>query len=177
MSALLAEMTVDIANRSGRASFHGGDAQTATMIPTEEDQALNSDDRRARSGRRPTALLADDHARIIEAALELLAEDFDVVGQVTNGRAALEKALLLNPDVIVLDISMPGMDGIEVARELRRRSFGGKIVILTLHKDAEYVEVARAEGVNGYVFKNRMYKDLTRVLKLTLTGAICIPEQ
>ena len=94
-------------------------------------------------------LVADDHARILKAVSALLGKSFDVVGLVSDGRAALQAALKLDPDLIVLDVSMPGMSGIEVARELKRRRNRAKIVFLTVHEDAEILASCLAAGRVG----------------------------
>ena len=106
-------------------------------------------------------LVADDHARILKAVSALLAKSFDVVDLVADGRAALQAALKLDPDLIVLDVSMPGMSGIEVARELRRRRNEAKIVFLTVHEDTEILASCLAAGGLGYVVKQLMGSDLS----------------
>ena len=93
--------------------------------------------------------MADDHARILKAVSALLAKSFDVVDLVADGRAALQAALKLDPDLIVLDVSMPGMSGIEVARELKKRRTRAKIVFLTVHQDAEILASCLAAGGLG----------------------------
>ncbi|HEY1470258.1 MAG TPA: response regulator transcription factor, partial [Candidatus Acidoferrum sp.] len=90
----------------------------------------------------------------------LLRESFDVVGIVSDGQAALESTLKLLPDLVVLAISMPGMSGIEVAQELKRRGNNAKIVFLTVHEDSDILARALAAGGLGYVAKVRMDIDL-----------------
>jgi DNA-binding NarL/FixJ family response regulator len=82
---------------------------------------------------RSRVVLADDLAPVMIEVAALLRESFDVVGMASDGRGALETTLRLKPDLVVLDISMPGLSGIEVARELRKHGSGSKIVFLTVH--------------------------------------------
>ena len=115
-------------------------------------------------------LVADDHARILKAVSALLGNSFDVIDLVADGRAALQAALKLDPDLIVLDVSMPGMSGIEVARELRRRLNRAKIVFLTVHEDAEILASCLAAGGLGYVVKELMGSDLITAINEALAG-------
>ena len=119
---------------------------------------------------RRRVLVADDHSRILNAVNELLRGSFDVISLTSDGPAALEAALKLAPDVIVLDISMPGMSGIEVARELRKRANVAKIVFLTVHEDAEILAKCLAAGGLGYVVKALMQSDLIPALNAALAG-------
>jgi DNA-binding NarL/FixJ family response regulator len=93
-----------------------------------------------------------------------------VVGAVKDGRAALEAARTLRPDVIVLDISMPGMSGLEVAGRLHRAGSTAALVILTVHDEEEVVLAARAAGAIGYVVKPRLASDLTLAVHEALAG-------
>ena len=115
-------------------------------------------------------LVADDHARILKAVSALLAKSFDVVDLVADGRAALQAALKLDPDLIVLDVSMPGMSGIEVARELKRRRTRAQVVFLTVHQDAEILASCLAVGGLGYVVKELMGSDLIPAINEALAG-------
>ena len=119
---------------------------------------------------RKRVLVADDHARILKAVSALLGKSFDVVGLVADGRAALQAALKLEPDLIVLDVSMPGMSGIEVARELKKRRNRAKIVFLTVHEDAEILASCLAAGGLGYVVKELMDSDLIPAIDAALAG-------
>src|SRR5262245_62083204 len=102
---------------------------------------------------RPRVLLADDHAAMLECAIRLVAGEFDVVSAVSDGRAALEAAVALQPDVVVFDISMPMMSGLEAAARLSESEHPPRIVFLTVHEDAAFVEAAREAGAAGYVVK------------------------
>ena len=119
-------------------------------------------------------LAADDRAPVLSALDALLRQSFDVVGLVPDGRTALEETLKLEPDVVVLDISMPEMSGIEVARELRKRHSKAKIVFLTVHKDPDILASSLAAGGLGYVLKVRMDTDLIPAMKEALAGHVFV---
>jgi DNA-binding NarL/FixJ family response regulator len=105
-------------------------------------------------------VLADDVAQVLSAVSDLLKEKFEIVAMVADGQAALDATLALAPDLVVLDISMPGMSGIEVARELKRRGNKAKIVFLTVHQDSDILTTCFAAGGLGYVVKVLMETDL-----------------
>jgi DNA-binding NarL/FixJ family response regulator len=120
--------------------------------------------------RQARTLLADDHAAILERAAQALCHDHLIVGTVSNGPDALEAAGRLRPDVIVLDISMPGMTGLEVATRLRDAGNTAAIVFLTVHEDQEFVDAAQATGAAGYVVKSRLASDLSKAVAEALLG-------
>jgi DNA-binding NarL/FixJ family response regulator len=105
-------------------------------------------------------VLADDVAQVLSAVSALLKEKFEIVAMVTDGQAAFDATLALAPDIVVLDISMPGMSGIEVARELKKRGNKAKIVFLTVHQDSDILTACFAAGGLGYVVKVLMQTDL-----------------
>jgi DNA-binding NarL/FixJ family response regulator len=115
-------------------------------------------------------LLADDIVSVLDAVTELLLENFDIVGRVSDGQKALDDTMALQPDLIVLDISMPGMSGIEVARELKRRGNKAKIVFLTVHEDSDIMATCLAVGGLGYVAKVLMETDLIPAMNSALAG-------
>jgi DNA-binding NarL/FixJ family response regulator len=115
-------------------------------------------------------LLADDHALMLEGLLRLLSGEFDVVGTVTNGRAVLEEAKRLNPDVIVLDVSMPELNGIEAARRLGTVLPSAKIVFVTQQLDPAYVHAAFAAGAMAYVAKQSAAKELVEAIRMALSN-------
>ncbi|MGB8888866.1 MAG: response regulator transcription factor [Candidatus Korobacteraceae bacterium] len=121
-------------------------------------------------------LVADDHARILKAVSALLGKSFDVVGLVSDGQAAVQAALKHDPDLIVLDISMPGMSGIEVARELKKRHSAAKIVFLTVHQDAEILASCLAAGGTAYVVKELMNSDLIPAIDAALSGRTFVSQ-
>ena len=108
----------------------------------------------------PRVLLADDHNVVLERVLSLLQPSFQVVGTVSNGRELVTEALRLQPDVIVLDISMPILTGIQAAHELRQAGSTAKLVFLTVHDEPGIVDACAAEGGLGYVTKSRLRRDL-----------------
>lgn len=115
-------------------------------------------------------LLADDHAPIIERVTILLEPGFDVVGSVDNGTDLVSEAARLQPDLIVLDISMPGLTGIQAAQELRQAGSKAKLVFLTVHERVEFVRACLAEGALGYVVKSRLAVDLIPAIHEALAG-------
>ncbi len=119
---------------------------------------------------RPRILLADDHQPIQERVRELLQLSYEVVGAVGNGIDLVDHAKRLRPDVVVLDISMPGITGIEAAHELRESGSTAKVVFLTVHERAEFVHACMAEGALGYVIKSRLNLDLIPAIQEALCG-------
>lgn len=118
-----------------------------------------------------TIVLADDH-RIVRQGLHALltAEaDFKVVGEAGDGREALEQVKNLNPDVLVLDLMMPGLNGLEVARQLHKQSKVG-IVVLSMHDDEGFVLEALANGVSAYVLKDSNSSDLIQAVREVAAG-------
>jgi len=105
-------------------------------------------------------LLVDDNPAMLSRAAAVLASGCVVVGSAADGPSAVKAALTLRPDVIVLDISMPGMSGIEVAIRLRSVGSVAPIVFLTVHDEDEIVAAAQACGASGYVVKSRLGSDL-----------------
>jgi DNA-binding NarL/FixJ family response regulator len=105
-------------------------------------------------------LLADDHPALLAETARLLGEDHDLVGTVGNGLDLLAAAEQLDPDLIVLDISMPGLDGFEAARRLKRAGCRSKLVFLTVWEDADFAREALALGADAYVVKSRLASDL-----------------
>lgn len=101
---------------------------------------------------------------------KLLAADCEVVGAMSDGRQALEAAEKLTPDVLVLDISMPVMNGIETAKRLRQANSKTRIVFLTVHDDPEYVREAMGTGATGYVIKPRIVSDLLVAISEVCAG-------
>jgi DNA-binding NarL/FixJ family response regulator len=109
-------------------------------------------------------LLADDHTILLEGLKALLAPEFDVVATSADGRAVLEAAERHQPDLILLDISMPGLNGIGAARRLKQSNPGAKLIILTMHSDLSFVSAAFEAGVSGYVLKQSAATELVAAL-------------
>lgn len=119
---------------------------------------------------RPRVLLADDHPPMLERVASLLQPAYDVVGTVSDGGALIEEAQRLQPDVIVLDITMPILTGIEAAHQLREAGSRARLVFLTVHHDAAFVRECFAEGGLGYVTKSRLITDLIPAIKEALVN-------
>jgi DNA-binding NarL/FixJ family response regulator len=121
-------------------------------------------------------VLADDHAPILASVSRLLAHDFDVVAAVTDGRQALDVSLQLDPDVVVLDIMMPKLNGFQALDQLRRRGSRARVVFLSMHQTDEHVATAIGSGAQGYVLKTRIYPDLTSAIDHVLEGRLFFPS-
>ena len=115
-------------------------------------------------------LLADDHPRVLAETTRLLGEAYEVVEAVTNGVDLIDATRRLDPDLIVLDISMPGVDGFEAARRLRQVGCRGRLVFLTVWEDADFAREAMALGASGYVVKSRLVSDLIPAITQALAG-------
>jgi len=115
-------------------------------------------------------LLADDSPPMLQATRRILEPEFQIVGTVDDGQAVLEAMESLKPDVLILDISMGMMNGLEAARLLTRIGSKAKIVFLTVHKDQEFVEEAFSAGAIGYVIKPRLGSDLLVAVREALIG-------
>lgn len=118
--------------------------------------------------KRPRVLVADDHLLIRERVVRLLEASFEIVAVVTNGNDVLQEAERLRPEVVVLDITMPGLSGIDVARRLKSSSSAAKIVFLTVHEQVQFVRRCIAEGAMGYVVKSRVESDLIHAIEEAL---------
>jgi len=115
-------------------------------------------------------VIADDHAQMLDAVQRLLTPHFEIVATVSDGDAALDAAITLKPDVVVLDITMPYLNGIEVARRLMATGSKVKIVFLTVMEDPELVRAALAAGGSAYVVKSRLTTDLRQAVDEVLAG-------
>lgn len=123
---------------------------------------------------RARILLADDHKVMREYVVRLLKKDFEIVGAFADGQAIVEAALGLEPDICLLDIAMPVLSGIEVARRLNRNGTSAKVIFLSIHEDPDFVQAALATGAKGYVFKRCMAADLTMAVREVLAGGTFI---
>ena len=120
--------------------------------------------------KKPRVLLADDHQIVLEGLKSLLADEFDVVGSVQDGRALVDQAATLRPDVIVADISMPRLNGIEAARQIKKTDQNIKIVFLTMHPDATYAANAFEAGASGFVLKHSAPSELITAIHEAMKG-------
>ena len=115
-------------------------------------------------------LLADDHRLLLEAFEKLLQPDFEVIGAVVDGRALLTAALELKPDVIVLDIAMPLMNGMVAARRLKQMMPEVKLIFLTVNEDADFASEAMRIGASGYLLKSSAASELFQAIEAALDG-------
>ena len=115
-------------------------------------------------------LLAEDHAQTAERLRKLLGTEFDVIACVENGAALLDAATRLSPDVIVADIAMPGVDGIEATSRICRRDPNVRIVLVTVHAESMLVEAGLAAGALGYVLKDTAGDELVPAVRAALGG-------
>ena len=118
---------------------------------------------------RPTVIFADDNLKVIDVACTLLSATYRVVKVAVDGEEAMRSIFELRPDFAVLDISMPKMDGIRVARQLRSAGLSTRIVFVTLIEDEDYLHEAQSVGF-GYVLKRRLKLDLLRALASAQEG-------
>lgn len=119
---------------------------------------------------RPRVVLADDHSELLDGLRRLLEPQFEVVGTAQDGQAVIAVANNLKPDVLILDISMPRVSGIEAARKLRQQNPSAKIVFLTMHQDPALVEQAFDTGASGYVLKIAARTELVIAINEVLAG-------
>lgn len=125
----------------------------------------------------PRIVLADDHSMVLEGVAKLVEEFGEVVGKVEDGRALLEAASRLNPDVVVMDISMPGLNGLEAARRLQKLVPHCKIIFLTMHGDSDYITAAFEAGASGYLLKRSAGSELRQAVNTVLAGRQYVTPQ
>jgi DNA-binding NarL/FixJ family response regulator len=121
-------------------------------------------------------VLADDHQAVLERVRRALAAEFDVVAVVEDGNQAVDAILALDPDVLVMDISMPVMDGLQAARRLQASKCRAKILFLTIHEDQDFVAAALNAGASGYVTKSRLASDLIPAIRTALQGRTFVSQ-
>ena len=119
---------------------------------------------------RPRILMADDHLMLLEAFKALLEPDFDVVGTVTDGRALLEEFSRLHPDVVLLDIAMPLLNGLDAGRQLKAQRRSVKLIYLTMNPDPDLASEALRLGASGYVLKSSAAQELKQAIQEALRG-------
>jgi DNA-binding NarL/FixJ family response regulator len=139
---------------------------------------MTSPDDRAESsgeeGGRARVLIADDHPFVLDCLVELLKERFDLIGTVSNGQALLDAATRLRPDVVVTDISMPGLNGIDALHRLRAAGSEAKVIFLTLHADAAVAARLTRTGASGYVLKIAATNELVGAIEQVVRGGTYI---
>jgi DNA-binding NarL/FixJ family response regulator len=114
--------------------------------------------------------LVDDNQAILDCLARMLARDYTVVGAIQDGPRVVDAVAILKPAVIVMDISMPEISGLEIARLLREHPPAPPVVFVTVHEDPEFREAAQAVGAAGYVVKSKMETELKPALELALKG-------
>jgi DNA-binding NarL/FixJ family response regulator len=125
--------------------------------------------------RRPTVLLADDHAIVTDGLSRILKEAaFDVVGAVRDGELLLDAARRLRPDVIITDLAMPRLSGLEVLSRLKRERLESKVILLTMHHDAEVAADAIRAGASGFLLKESAGDELIAAVRHVLDGGVYI---
>jgi DNA-binding NarL/FixJ family response regulator len=120
-------------------------------------------------------LAADDHSIVLEGVKTVLAEHFNFLGTVSDGRSLVETALRLKPDLILLDVSMPLLNGFEAARQIKASLPEVKLVFFTMHSERPYMQAAFEIGAEGYVLKETAPKELLNAVQAVLAGHFYLP--
>mgnify|MGYP000010461248 FL=1 len=119
---------------------------------------------------KPRVLLADDHSLVLEGFRRILADQCELVGMVEDGRALLEAAARLEPDIVILDVSMPLLNGIDAATQLKKTHPSMKVIFVTMHSDADYVRSAFEAGASGYLLKRSAVDELEQAIRAVWAG-------
>ncbi len=119
---------------------------------------------------RPRIFLADDHAEFLRAEVALLQPHFDLVGTANDGISMVSEVQRLNPDIVVADVTMPGMNGIDAVHELVKSGSTAKFLFLTIHSGEEFVKACFDQGARGFVAKPRMKAHLIPAIHAVLDG-------
>jgi len=127
--------------------------------------------------KRPRVLLADDHTLLVEAFRKLLESAYDVVGAVGDGQALLDAAPALKPDVILIDIAMPRLNGLEAGRRLRQLMPRVKLIFLTMNDDPDFAVEAMRHGASGYLLKTSASSELFHAIQAALKGKSYVTPQ
>jgi DNA-binding NarL/FixJ family response regulator len=122
-------------------------------------------------------VIADDHFDVLTRVAEALKGDYEIVAAVHDGMAAVTAVNALHPDLIVLDVSMPGLNGFEVAARLRSSPSPPRIVFLTMHEDRDLMEAARNVGVRGFVIKRSLSTELLPAVARVAHGETAFPVE
>ena len=115
-------------------------------------------------------VLADDHREVIAKVRGVLGDEFEIVEAAENGQQAVDAVLALDPDVLVSDISMPLLDGLQAARRIQKTNSRVKIIFLTIHEDRDFIAAAFSAGAMGYVTKRHLSTDLVFAIEEALRG-------
>ena len=119
-------------------------------------------------------VLADDHQQMIAIVRRTLGEGFEVVGVAEDGKQAVNAVLTLNPDALVIDISMPVLNGLQAAEQLQAAGCRAKIIFLTIYEGRDFLDAAFCAGASGYVYKARLSADLIPAIHEAMLGRIFI---
>ena len=119
---------------------------------------------------RPRVLLADDHAVVAEGLARLIADVADLVGQVNDGRRLVDETRRLRPDIVVTDVTMPGMSGIDAMRELKAEGAEARFIFLTIHTEARVAAEAMRAGASGYVLKQAAGHELFDAIQAVMSA-------
>ncbi len=126
--------------------------------------------------KRPRVVLADDHRIVVEGLAVLLKADFDLVGTAENGVALVEVAIREQPDVVVTDMTMPLLNGIDAVRKMRGAGVTSKVVFLTMHSDVVYATRAIEAGASAYVLKHSAHDELIEAIRTVMRGGQFISD-
>ena len=121
-------------------------------------------------------VLADDHQQMIAIVRRTLGEEFEVVGAVEDGKKAVNAVLTLNPDALVIDISMPILNGLQAAKQLQTANCRTKIIFLSIYEGPDFLDAAFSVGASGYVTKARLSTDLIPAIHEAMLGQIFVSE-
>lgn len=126
--------------------------------------------------KRTTILLADDNSAVLDHVGKMLEKEksYNVVSAISDGRIVVREYLRLRPDVIILDISMADVSGIDIARDLRDSGCRAKIIFLTVHEDSDYVNAGMGAGGSAYVVKSRLSQDLFSAINAVLSNKLFV---
>lgn len=129
------------------------------------------------SAARKRLLLADDQAAVLREVRSLLEEQYEIVGEVNNGKSLVEAVTRFNPDLVISDISMPEMNGFEAAAKLRLLGLDTKLIFLTVQSSSPYLRKAKAVGASGYVLKVYAMEQLPQAVVTVLAGGTYISPE
>ena len=119
---------------------------------------------------KPRVLLADDHSLVLEGFRRILSDQCDLVGMVEDGRALIEAAQRTHPDIVILDVSMPLLNGIDAATQLKKLQPAIKVIFVTMHADADYVRSAFEAGASGYLLKRSAVDEFDQAIRAVWAG-------
>ena len=126
---------------------------------------------------RPQLVIVDDHELVIEGLVRLLCKRFDIVATLTDGRDVVEAVCQLRPDILLLDLSIPNVSGVEIMQRLTARKIPFKAVVLTMHADAGLAVAALRAGASGFVLKHSSGRELEKALQIVLDGGTYLSAQ